>query len=77
MMRLAAVLLAVALSACSGANNFNVACGSASDCTQGQICPTAGPMQGRCTKACTKDEECSALSSGHVVCTSDVCAQAP
>jgi len=74
---LAALLAALALSACGSANAFNTACVNDSDCTKGQICPGLGPMQGRCTKSCTKDDDCSGLTSGHVVCSSNVCVQGP
>lgn len=69
---LAASLLAL-LSACGGSDKkYNDSCGSSNDCTSGLTCPTKGPMSGKCTKACTKDEECAAIGGG--VCTSDVCA---
>ncbi|MFT3843022.1 MAG: serine/threonine-protein kinase [Myxococcaceae bacterium] len=73
---LGALALAL-LSSCGSEGYFNLACGNAGDCSSGQVCPVTGPMQGRCTKACSKDEQCSGLSSGHVVCSSDVCTPAP
>ncbi len=65
-------LLAALSSACGSGTSYNNACASAKDCASGLICPTVGPMQGRCTKSCTKDEECASLGS-KLVCTSDVC----
>jgi len=60
------------IAACGGANkSFNDTCSSTSDCQSGYVCPTVGPMAGKCTKSCTKDQECAAIGAG--VCTSDVC----
>ncbi|MBS2027609.1 MAG: hypothetical protein JST54_06885 [Deltaproteobacteria bacterium] len=59
------------LSSCGGASGYGGSCGQASDCTSSMICPTQGPMTGRCTQACTKDEECAGIGGG--VCSSDVC----
>ncbi len=58
---------------CGGSDKkYDESCGSSGDCSSGLTCPTKGPMSGKCTKACTKDEECAPIGSG--VCTSDVCA---
>ena len=68
-----AALLAAGLAiACGGGGkSYGDSCSSPGDCQSGLTCPTAGRMTGRCTKSCTKDEECSAIGGG--VCTSDVC----
>lgn len=65
------------LSGCGTASNFNLACGSAADCSADQVCPVSGPMRGRCTKACGLDKDCNGLSSGHVICSGNVCTPAP
>jgi len=58
---------------CGGSDKkYDESCGSSGDCSSGLTCPTKGPMSGKCTKACTKDEECASIGNG--VCTSDVCA---
>ena len=69
--RFALLSTAFLLLGCGG-SNYNSTCTSSSQCTGGLFCPTVGPMQGKCTKNCTKDEECSSLGS-NLVCTSDVC----
>ena len=61
----------LAMSACGGQSGYGGSCSQASDCKSSMICPTSGPMSGRCTQACTKDEECAAVGGG--VCSSDVC----
>lgn len=73
LVRSVAVACFVALGlACGGSSkNFNDSCSSSSDCQSSYVCPTVGPMQGKCTISCTKDEQCAAIGAG--VCTSDVC----
>jgi hypothetical protein len=70
----ASLVAGVLLFGCGGSadKKYNETCGSSSDCTSGLTCPTTGPMSGKCTKSCTKDEECASIGTG--VCTSDVCA---
>ncbi len=58
--------------AACGPSDYNKTCSSTSDCKSGLMCPTVGPMAGKCTRSCTKDEECADLGS-NLVCTSDVC----
>ncbi len=72
-----AVLAVLTLAACGGGGGkaYNDSCSSGSDCQSGYICPTNGPMAGKCTISCTKDEQCTAIGGG--VCTSDVCDPSP
>jgi hypothetical protein len=68
----AIVALVTNAAACGGGGGkYGDHCSSAGDCQSSMTCPTVGPMAGRCTKSCTKDEECAAIGGG--VCTSDVC----
>jgi hypothetical protein len=77
-MKISALIAAVALLAsCGSDNNFNLACGTAADCSKAQICPTQGPMQGRCTKVCSKDTDCGNLSSNPVTCVANECTPSP
>ncbi len=75
-LRFFVVLATVTLAACGGGGkSYGSTCSSASDCQSGFICPTDGPMAGKCTISCTKDEQCTSIGGG--VCTSDVCDPAP
>jgi hypothetical protein len=66
------LVLMIAAVSCGGASKgYGDSCSSSGDCKSPMSCPTQGPMTGRCTKSCTKDEECAPIGGG--VCTSDVC----
>ncbi len=70
--RLRLALLTALLATACGGGGYDQSCAQNADCSGGLMCPTVGPMQGKCTKSCTKDEECASLGS-NLVCTSDVC----
>lgn len=67
----AALVLSLAALSCGGPADYGDGCGKSADCKSPMVCPTEGPMSGRCTKDCTKDEECASIGGG--VCSSDVC----
>ena len=72
---LVGILLAVAGCGESSGKSYSEACAEDAQCATG-LCPTKGPMSGKCTVSCSKDEHCSSLGSD-LVCTSDVCAPKP
>jgi len=57
----------------SSGKTYNESCSSDSNCATG-LCPTKGPMTGKCTISCSKDEHCTSVTNSGAVCTSDVCA---
>ena len=66
-----ALVALILAAACGGPSDYNGSCAASSDCKSGLMCPTTGPMTGKCTISCTKDEQCTPIGGG--VCTSDVC----
>lgn len=68
--RIAAIVALLGLS-CGSSGSYNSTCASSNTCDSPMVCPTAGPMTGRCTINCTKTEQCASYGGGE--CTSDVC----
>ncbi|MCA9645021.1 MAG: hypothetical protein H6718_27225 [Polyangiaceae bacterium] len=59
------------LTACAS-GSFGDKCDVNSDCEEDLVCPTTGPMLGKCTMTCDRDSECVNFGD-EVQCDDSVC----